>query len=83
MKPNCLFYRIERRWRFLEALSSLLMVFLILSAMWSVASTSSMHSLNPLVIWGILFMSSMESAARNMAVIIPASSVSKQEGGAL
>lgn len=78
-----IFYRIERRWRLLEALISLLMVFLILSAMWSISSTSSIASLNPWVILAILVTSTLESAVRNMAVIIPANRVSKEEGGTL
>lgn len=78
-----IFYRIDWRWRLLESLSSLVMVFLILSAMWMISSTWSMESLSPWVMWGVLLMSSMESMARSMAVLIPADAVSKQEGGAL
>ena len=80
---SLIFYRIDRRWRLLESLSSLLMVFLILSAMWSISSTWSIASLSPWVTLGILLMSTLESAARNMAVVIPADSVSMQEGGTL
>lgn len=84
MKGSALiFYRIDRRWRLLEVVSSLLMVFLILIAMWSISSKWSMASLNPWVTLGILAASTLESAARNMAVVIPAEAVSKEEGGAL